>query len=131
MLVSSISKLEASNSTSAIGELVDKQVISLPSTRLMPGSSLAEVRNRALNVFRGALMALCDTFKKQIPDAEDRKKFAQEVKADLENPDYCFYSISYSSLEIRLSIGILLSDVNQWPPSSRGSLNAGVSVSFS
>jgi hypothetical protein len=76
-------------------------------------------------------MALCDTFKKQIPDANDRKKFAQEVKADLENPEYCFYSISYSSLEIRLNIGILSSDVNQRPQSSRGSLNVEVSVRFS
>jgi hypothetical protein len=107
MLASSISKSEASNSILAIGELVDTKVTDPLLQRLKSGSSLSEVRNRALNVFRGALMALCDTFKKQIPDANDRKKFAQEVKADLENPEYCFYSISYSSLEIRLNIGIL------------------------
>jgi hypothetical protein len=85
---------------------------SLAFNNLTSGSSLEEVRNRALNVFRGALMALCDTFKRQIPNADDRKKFAEEVKADLENPDYCFYSISYTSFEGDLTVAILLSDAN-------------------
>jgi hypothetical protein len=112
MQASSTSKSEALNSISAIGELAVKKVIPSVSNSLTSGSSLEEVRNRALNVFRGALMALCDTFKRQIPNADDRKKFAEEVKADLENPEYCFYSISYTSFEGDLTVAILLSDAN-------------------
>jgi hypothetical protein len=61
---------------------------------------LVEARRAALSVFRGALIALTEHMKKHYPDDHERDEFAQRVKADLENPEYCLYTISYVSREI-------------------------------
>jgi hypothetical protein len=58
---------------------------------------LLEARRAALSVFRGALMALTEHMKKYYPNDDERDGFAQRIKADLENPDYRLYTISYVS----------------------------------
>ena len=64
------------------------------------GRKLVEARRTALSVFRGALMALTEHMKKCYPDDRERDEFAQRVKADLENPEYHLYTISYVSGQI-------------------------------
>jgi len=59
------------------------------------GRKLVDARRAALSVFRGALMALTEHMRKYYPNDEERDKFAQRVKADLENPEYRLYTISY------------------------------------
>jgi hypothetical protein len=61
---------------------------------------LVEARRAALSVFRGALMALTEHMKKYYPNDDERDEFAQRVKADLENPEYRLYTISYMSSQI-------------------------------
>ena len=63
-------------------------------------SELVEARYTALSVFRGALIALTEHMKKYYPNDHERDEFAQRVKADLENPDYRLYTISYISRQI-------------------------------
>jgi len=45
-------------------------------------------------------MALTEHMKKYYPDDRERDEFAQRVKADLENPEYRLYTISYVSGQI-------------------------------
>ena len=45
-------------------------------------------------------MALTEHMKKYYPDDRERDEFSQRVKADLENPEYRLYTISYVSGQI-------------------------------
>ena len=45
-------------------------------------------------------MALTEHMRKYYPNDHERDEFAQRVKADLENPDYRLYTISYVSRQI-------------------------------
>ena len=64
------------------------------------GRKSVEARRAALSVFRGALIALTEHMKKYYPNDQERDEFAQRVKADLENPEYRLYTISYVSGQI-------------------------------
>ncbi len=64
------------------------------------GRKSVEARRAALSVFRGALIALTEHMKKYYPNDQERDEFAQRVKADLENPEYRLYTVSYISKQI-------------------------------
>ena len=54
-------------------------------------------RRAALSVFSGAFGALINHMKEQYPDEGERQKFTERVQADLANPEYRLYTISYTS----------------------------------
>jgi hypothetical protein len=64
---------------------------------------MASARRAAINVFGGALVALAEIMKEHYPDEEERHKFAERVKTELENPEYRLYSVSYESLLMLLT----------------------------
>jgi hypothetical protein len=64
----------------------------------LTGTRILGARRAALAVFTGAFGALINHMKSAYPDQEERDKFTKRVQADLENPEYKLYTISYLTL---------------------------------
>lgn len=71
-------------------------------------------RRSAVKVYGEALQSLAELFfKERYPDDDERQKFAERVRADVENPYYRLYTISYAIRNMLLIQVIPSSDVNR------------------
>lgn len=106
----STSKSRKSKSKLEIGE---DDVFLIFVTRLILDDKYTNARRSAVKVFGQALQSLAELFSKErYPDDEERQKFAARVRADIENPDYRLYTISYTISKDNANLVIPSSGVN-------------------
>lgn len=72
----------------------------------------SDAKRMAIDVWSGAYTALVERLKKWYPDDAERERFAERVKADLLNPDYHMYSVSYDTF-----MNMLTEDTRWWDKS--------------
>lgn len=81
--------------------------------RLIVEDKYTNARRSAVKVFGQALQSLAELFfKERYPDDEERQRFAARVRADVENPDYRLYTISYAISKDESNLVIPSSGVN-------------------
>ena len=82
-------------------------------TPLILDDKYTNARRSAVKVFGQSLESLAELFfKERYPDDEERQRFAARVRADVDNPDYRLYTISYPTLKDKANLVIPSCGVN-------------------